>query len=116
MARGIEIMNLTEKILADVADDLWEQEVEQEVKDLMVEGAEYYPFKWQNMREAIGELNSTEWIMLASWLHVSHKSHERVHKSKHAAGNCGYEMIDMIIKYWTKQAREQAEKNVNRRM
>ena len=109
-------MNLTEKILADVADDLWEQEVEQEVKDLMVEGAEFYPFAWKNMREAIGVLNSTEWIVLASWLHVSHKTHERVHESKYAVGNCGYEMIDMIISYWTKQAREQAEKNVNRRM
>ena len=108
-------MNLTEKILADVVDDIWDKEVESEIDHLTSEGEKYYPFGWKNLQEALSQADDVEMIVAASFAHVSHKFKEKEKQETHAVAVFGRSLMDCAIKYWRDVAREQAEKNVNMR-
>ncbi|MDD1607121.1 MAG: hypothetical protein LUQ18_01205 [Methylococcaceae bacterium] len=92
----------------EIAADKRDAWVEQQVEFLTSEGEEYYPFLPDRVREAIGEMNLAESILLASYAHVVHKL-----PSDTSRGNLADYFNRVVVDYWTELAKNHAETDYN---
>lgn len=86
-----------------------EELIEDEIKELMKEGAEYHPFSLHNFTEAMQNMTDASYMTLAAFAGTAND----LPKNDFAQNSCAYTLLKFVKSYWENVAREEAEESVS---
>ena len=75
-------------------------------EELLAEDGEFYPFKPENLQEAIAELKLHEIILLSAYAHVAHKLPSQSSKEYLAEY-----LVKIVYDYWKDAAEKKADRD-----